>query len=131
LHAPLVLKFLNYLILLDIQSPYWLKISEPIEYKFLSLTYKVLTTTLFCAMSAFLLHLFLLVTFSQPPTLSARSLQVTVIFHFVSGINSLILFVIFIHIFRPTSLTSCTRYRSTFSVDSPHSCTPLGPMVHS
>jgi len=81
---------------------HWLRITECIEYKLLSLTYKVLTTT----QPPYLHNLISIqrprstrsssvVTFARPP--SSSSLKITdrssVMLHLVSGISSLCLFV--------------------------------------
>ena len=42
---PTVVKLLNFLITPILRSLHWLKINERVEYKLLSLTYKVLTTS--------------------------------------------------------------------------------------
>jgi len=85
-----------------LRSLHWLRITERIEYKLLSLTYKVLTTT-----QAQYLHNLIsvqrprstrsssVVTLAWPPSSSSLKWLITpsVILHLVSGISSLRLFV--------------------------------------
>jgi len=82
-----------------LRSIHWLRITECIEYKLLSLTYKVLTTT-----QPLYLYYFIsiqrprstdsssVVTLARPP--SSSYLKITdCSFHYVSGISSLFLFI--------------------------------------
>ena len=114
-----------------LRSLHWLRITERIEYKLLSLTYKVLTTTrppylhnLISTQRPCSTRSSSVVTLARPPSSSSlkKLIAPSVMLHLVSGISSLCLFVNLILAPVPPSPSPITSSSS----DSPL-CTSITP----
>ena len=120
-----------------LRSLHWLRIDERIEYKLLSLTYKVLTTiqptylrNLISVQRPHSTRSSSVVTLARPPTSSSLKLMIApfITLHLVSGISSLYLFVNLILVPVPPLPTHLFFHPSLIPILI-HHCTSITPSL--